>query len=223
MPLYLYNTLTRKVEEFASLNPPEVRLYTCGPTVYDYPHIGNWRTFVFEDILRRVLEYNGFKVKHVMNITDVGHLTGDNLGDADLGEDRMEKAAKRENKTAWDIAKEYLDDFVVTRQWLNILPPTYLPRATEEIDSQIKLIEILEKNGLTYATKLGVYFNVAKFPDYGKLGGQKLVDKRTATRDELKEDPDKINPFDFALWKFSKPEDKRQMEWDSPWGRGFPG
>lgn len=219
----LYNTLSRKTEEFAPINFPGVGLYTCGPTVYDYPQIGNWRTFVFEDILRRSLEFNGYKVTHVMNATDVGHLTGDNVGNADLGEDRMEKAAKREGKTAWDIAKFYIDDFVESMTILNIESPTYFIRATDHIKEQIDLIARLEKKGLTYQTGLGVYFNVAKFPDYGKLGGQKLVDKRVATRDELKEDPDKINPFDFALWKFSLPEERRQMEWDSPWGRGYPG
>ena len=219
----LYNTLSRKTEEFAPINFPGVGLYTCGPTVYDYPQIGNWRTFVFEDILRRSLEFNGYKVTHVMNATDVGHLTGDNVGNADLGEDRMEKAAKREGKTAWDIAKFYIDDFVESMTILNIESPTYFIRATDHIKEQIDLIARLEKKGLTYQTGLGVYFNVAKFPDYGKLGGQKLVDKRVATRDELKEDPDKINPFDFALWKFSLPEERRQMEWDSPWGRGYQG
>lgn len=219
----LYNTLTKQLEEFEPLNTPHVGLYTCGPTVYNYPQIGNWRTFTFEDVLRRVLEFNGYKVNHVMNVTDVGHLTGDNLGDADLGEDRMEKAATREGKTAWEVAQFYLDDFVTSAKKLNLLSPTHLPRATDHIAEQIKLIERLEKNGLTYQTDLGVYFDVSQYPDYGKLGGQKLVDKRAATREELKEDPQKKHPFDFALWKFSTPADKRQMEWDSPWGVGFPG
>ena len=219
----LYNTLTRLLEEFKPIKDERVGMYTCGPTVYSYPQIGNWRTFTFEDLLRRVLEYNGYKVNHVMNVTDVGHLTGDNLGDADLGEDRMEKAATREGKSAWEVAQFYLDDFVASAKKLNLLPPTHLPRATDHIAEQIALIEKLEKKVLTYQTDLGVYFNVSKYPDYGKLGGQKLVDKRTATREELKEDPQKKNPFDFALWKFSKPQDKRQMEWDSPWGKGFRG
>ncbi len=223
MAIYLTNTLTHKKEEFVPLNPPNVGMYTCGPTVYYYPHIGNWRTFVFEDILRRVLEQNGYKVNHVMNITDVGHLTGDNLGDADLGEDRMEKAAKKEGKTAWDIAEFYINDFLESRDELGIMPPTYLARATDHIPEQINLIERLEKKGLTYVTKLGVYFDVSKFPEYGKLSGQKMIDKRTASRDELKEDTEKKNPFDFALWKFSEPGEKRQMEWESPWGVGFPG
>jgi len=221
--LRLTNTLTRKKEEFKPKNPPSVGLYTCGPTVYYYPQIGNWRTFVFEDVLRRVLQFDGFKVNQVMNLTDVGHLTGDNLGDADLGEDRMEKAAKREGKTAWDVADFYIKDFVESRDKLNILPPEHLVRATDHITDQINLIKKLEENDLTYVTKLGVYFDVSKYKDYGKLSGQKMIDKRTATRDELKEDPEKKSPFDFALWKFSTPIDQRQMEWDSPWGKGFPG
>jgi len=231
----LYNTLTRKVEEFVPIDPPNVGLYTCGPTVYYYPQIGNWRTFVFEDLLRRSLTFKGFKVKHVMNITDVGHLTGDNLGDADLGEDRMEKAARSEGKTAWDIARFYTDDFVKSREKLNILAPEFFVAATDHINDQIELIDKLEKNGFTYKTKMGVYFDVSKLADYGKLGGQKIVDKRVATREELKEDPEKKNQFDFALWKFSFPGGRpfdsaqddvaaqRQMEWDSPWGVGFPG
>ncbi len=223
MKLYITNTLSHKKEEFVPLNPPNVGMYTCGPTVYYYPHIGNWRTFVFEDILRRVLEQNGYKVKHVMNITDVGHLTGDNVGNADLGEDRMEKAAKKEGKNAWDIADFYIKDFLESRSELGILAPTHLVRATDHIPDQINLIKRLELKGLTYVTKLGVYFDVSKFADYGKLSGQKMIDKRSASRGELKEDTEKRNPFDFALWKFSENGVKRQMEWESPWGVGFPG
>src|SRR3989344_4946544 len=225
--LFLRNTLTRKKEKFEPFNPPKVGMYTCGPTVYYYPQIGNWRTFIFEDILRRVLEYNGYQVTHVMNITDVGHLTGDNLGDADLGEDRMEMAAKKEGKTAWDIANFYIKDFIESREKLNILAPAFFVRATDHIEEQVGLIKRLEAKGLTYVTKMGVYFDVSKFPNYGKLGGQKMIDKRAVTRKELKEDQEKRNPFDFALWKFSPSlgsgQAKRQMEWDSPWGRGFPG
>ena len=221
--LFLTNSLTRKKEKFEPITPPHVGMYTCGPTVYYYPQIGNWRTFIFEDVLRRVLEYTGYQVTHVMNVTDVGHLTGDNLGDADLGEDRMEKAAKREGKTAWNIANYYIKDFIESREKLAILEPTFFVRATDHIKEQIELIERLEKEGLAYVTKMGVYFDVLKYPSYGKLGGQKMIDKRVATREELKEDSEKINPFDFALWKFSVPGEKRHMEWDSPWGRGFPG
>ncbi|MEK7127789.1 MAG: cysteine--tRNA ligase [Patescibacteria group bacterium] len=219
----LYNTLSRKIEEFVPINPGKVGVYSCGPTVYDYPHIGNWRTFIFDDILRRVLEYNGLAVIQVMNATDVGHLTGDNVGDADLGEDRMVKAAKRENKTAWEIADFYIKDFIESLGKLNIEKPNVFARATDHIKEQIELIKQLEANGLVYVTPMGIYFEASKFSGYGKLGGQKMIDKRVATRDELKEDSDKKNPFDFALWKFSKPEDKRQMEWGSPWGKGFPG
>mgnify|MGYP001581839229 CR=1 FL=1 len=225
----LYNTLSRKVEEFEPIKPGNVGIYSCGPTVYDFPHIGNWRTFVFDDILRRSLEYEGvggnggYEVTQVMNLTDVGHLTGDNVGDADLGEDRMEKAAKREQKSVWDVANFYIDDFKKGLGLLNIEMPSHLVRATDNIAEQIELIKRLEARGLTYVTKLGVYFDTAKFPQYGKLGGQKLVDKRDISREELVEDEDKKNQTDFALWKFSKPEDHRQMEWDSPWGKGFPG
>jgi cysteinyl-tRNA synthetase len=221
--IYLTNSLTRKKEKFEPIDPPNVGMYTCGPTVYFYPHIGNWRTFFFEDILRRVLIFNGYKVTQVMNATDVGHLTGDNIGDADLGEDRMEVAAKKEGKTAWDVANFYIKDFVESRKRLNILKPEYFVRATDHIEDQITLIKRLEEKGLAYTTEMGVYFDVIKFPEYGKLSGQKIIDKRVASREELKEDVNKKSPFDFALWKFSKQEEKRHMEWDSPWGRGFPG
>jgi cysteinyl-tRNA synthetase len=223
MDLYLNNTLTRKKEKFVPINPPKVGLYTCGPTVYFYPQIGNWRTFIFGDLLRRVLQYNDYDVIHVMNATDVGHLTGDNMGDADLGEDRMEKAAKKEGKTAWDIADFYIKDFLESREKFNILAPKFFVRATEHIPDQINLIKRLEEKGITYVTDMGVYFDVSKFSDYGRLGGQKMIDKRVATREELKEDPQKKNPFDFALWKFSLLNEKRHMEWDSPWGKGYPG
>lgn len=223
MDIYFYNTLSRTKEKFVSLDKDMVRMYTCGPTVYDFQHIGNWRTFVFEDLLRRVLRYNGYEVNQVMNATDVGHLTGDNLGLADEGEDRMEKAARREKKDIWEVAQFYIDDFVKTREWLSILPPTRFVRATDHIGGQITLIQKLLEKDLAYITKTGVFFDVLKFPEYGKLGGQKLVDKRVATREELVADQTKHNPVDFALWKFSKSQDQRQMEWDSPWGTGFPG
>jgi cysteinyl-tRNA synthetase len=231
----IYNTLTRRLEDFSPIKPPRVGLYTCGPTVYYYPHIGNWRTFVFEDVLRRALIFLGYDVVHVMNITDVGHLTGDNVGDADVGEDRIEKAAKQEGKTAWEVARFYTKDFVESRTKLNILPPTHFVSATDHIGDQIALIKKIEEKGFTYVTDLGVYFDVSKLPSYGILGGQKMIDKRVATREELKEDPQKRNPFDFALWKFSyvggrsfnpqtdDPSNRRHMEWDSPWGVGFPG
>ncbi len=220
----LFNTLTKKLEEFAPLNPPEVRLYTCGPTVYSFMTIGNWRAFVFDDILRRVLAYKGFLVNHVMNVTDVGHLSGDNLGHADTGEDRLEKGAKREGKTVWEVAQFYLDDFIISREKLNIIAPTTLARATDYIKEQIDLVSRLVEGGYGYETDSAVFFDVEKFPEYGKLGGQKLIDKRTAARDEVLEDPTKKHPQDFALWlktvgKFAD----HQMRWPSPWGEGFPG
>jgi cysteinyl-tRNA synthetase len=224
MNMKLYNTLTRTIEEFKPIQEKHVGMYTCGPTVYAYPQIGNWRAFVSEDLLRRTFEYLGYTVTHVMNITDVGHLTGDNLGDADLGEDRMEKAAKKEGKTAWDIAKFYTNDFIHSRELLHIEAPQVLPKATDHIAEQISLVQALFERGLAYKTDKAVYFDVAKFPAYGKLGGQKLIDKRVATRDELVEDDQKHHPFDFALWKLSPTDGpRRQMEWESPWGVGFPG
>lgn len=222
--LRLYNTLTKKTEEFVAISSGQVGMYACGPTVYDFPTIGNWRKFVFDDILRRVLEYNGYKVLIIMNATDVGHLSGDNLGDADFGEDRLEKGAKRENKTVWQVAQEYLDDFVNTRSWLNILSPTQFVRATEHINEQIELIKRLKDQGLAYETSTGIFFDVGKYPDYGKLGGQKLSDKKTGAREEVEIDPSKHDPADFALWfkRVGRFAD-HQMFWGSPWGNGFPG
>ena len=223
MDIYLYNSLTRQKEKFTPIDPKLVRMYTCGPTVYDFPQIGNWRTFVFEDVLRRVLEYNSYEVKHVMNVTDVGHLTGDNVGNADVGEDRIEREAKKEGKSAWEIADFYIQDFRESLKLLNIEPATAFVRATDNIPEQIKLVETLMAKGLAYVTETGVFFDVTKFPDYGRLGGQRLVDKRALSRDELVEDKTKRQVADFALWKFSVSRVKRQMEWESPWGVGFPG
>ncbi len=215
--LKLYNTLTRKKEEFEPINPGEVGLYTCGPTVYNYAHIGNLRTYIFEDILKRVLLYNGYKVKHIMNITDVGHLTGDQ----DMGEDKLEKGAKREGLSAWDIAKKYEEAFKEDLEKLNILPPDKYTRATEYIQQQIDLIKTLEEKGYTYVISDGVYFDTSKFKDYNKLSHLKLEDLQEGARVEKNEE--KRNPTDFALWKFSPKDEKRQMEWESPWGVGFPG
>ena len=221
--VFFYNSLSRKREKFEPIEPGKVRLYTCGPTVYYYPQIGNWRTFVFEDVLRRVLEYNSYEVRQVMNATDVGHLTGDNVGNADVGEDRIEQEAKKEGKSAWDIADFYIQDFRESLKLLNIEPATSFVRATDNIPEQIRLVETLMTKGLAYVTETGVFFDVTKFPDYGKLGGQRLVDKRALSRDELVEDKTKRQAADFALWKFSVTQVKRQMEWESPWGVGFPG
>jgi cysteinyl-tRNA synthetase len=215
--LKLFNTLGRRKEEFVPIRDMEVGLYTCGPTVYDYAHIGNLRTYIFEDVLRRVLEYNGYKVKHVMNITDVGHLTSD----ADEGEDKIELGARRAGKSAWEIAEFYTQAFFKDTERLNILRPHIVPRATEHIADQIALIKKLEEKGYTYRTSDGIYFDVSKFPRYGELAGQSLEEKKAGARVEV--NPEKRNPADFALWKFSPKDKKRQMEWDSPWGVGFPG
>ncbi|MGD2187688.1 MAG: cysteine--tRNA ligase [Desulfobacterales bacterium] len=217
MKLYLYNSLTRKKEEFTPIKPGKVGLYTCGPTVYNHAHIGNLRTYIFEDILKRVLVYNGFAVKHVMNITDVGHLTGDR----DMGEDKMEKGAAREGRSAWDIADFYTRAFKKDMADLNILEPDIWVRATDTISDQITLVKMLEEKGFTYRTADGIYFDTSKFKDYTKLSHQDLEALKEGAR--VERNPEKRNPTDFALWKFSPQDSKRQMEWDSPWGVGFPG
>lgn len=213
----LYNTLTRKIEEFIPLNSPKVGMYTCGPTVYDYAHIGNWRTYILADVLRRTLKYLNFEVTAVSNITDVGHL----VGDGNEGEDKLEKGARREGKTAWDVAKKYTDIYYDHEKKLNVLPPDQRCKATDYIKEQIGLIEILEKKGFTYKTSDGIYFDTAKFLDYGKLTSQDKDKMLEGARVEV--NPEKRSPTDFALWKFSPSGAKRDMEWPSPWGIGFPG
>lgn len=217
MSLQLFNTLTRRKEEFTPLAPGQVGLYTCGPTVYAAPHLGNLRTYIFEDLLKRVLLANGLKVNHVMNITDVGHLTSD----ADEGEDKMEKGAKREGKSVWGIAEFYTAMFKQNMRELNILEPTTWCKATDHIPEQIALIQKLEAKGFTYQTSDGVYYDTSKFKDYGKLA--KLDAKGLKEGARVEANPEKKNPTDFALWKFSPAGEKRQMEWPSPWGVGFPG
>ena len=217
MKLYLYNSLTRQKQEFKPIKSGAVGLYTCGPTVYNYAHIGNLRTYIFEDILKRVLIYNGYAVKHVMNITDVGHLTGDR----DMGEDKMEAGAAREGKSAWDIADYYTRSFKQDIEHLNILAPDVWVKATDTIPEQIALIETLEEKGYTYQTADGIYFDTSKFTDYTKLSHQDLEALKEGAR--VERNPEKRNSTDFALWKFSPQGSKRQMEWDSPWGVGFPG
>ena len=211
----LYNTLTHKIEDLKPLRKV-VGLYTCGPTVYNYAHLGNLRTFVFEDLLKRSFIYNGLKVKHIVNITDVGHLTSD----ADTGEDKMEKGAAREGKSAWESADFYTEAFFKDLKALNILSATKYPKATDHIKEQIALIEKLEQKGFTYQTKDGIYFDTSKLSDYGKLANLKNQSLEAGTRVEM---GDKKHPTDFALWKFSPNDKKRQMEWLSPWGMGFPG
>jgi cysteinyl-tRNA synthetase len=214
--LELYDTLSRSLKKFEPLNTNEVGLYTCGPTVYNYAHIGNLRTYIFEDTLKRVLEYNNFKVNHVMNITDVGHLTGD----ADSGEDKMEKGAAREKKSVWDIAQFYTEEFKKDLRALNIIEPTIWCKATDHIPEQIALVQKLEEKDFTYRTNDGIYFDTSKLADYGKLANLKNQDLQAGARVEMGE---KKNPTDFALWKFSPGDKQRQMEWESPWGKGFPG
>jgi cysteinyl-tRNA synthetase len=217
MKLYLFNTLTRQKEQFAPIRPGAVGLYTCGPTVYNFAHIGNLRTYIFEDVLKRVLTFNGYTVRHVMNITDVGHLTGDR----DMGEDKMESGSRREGKTAWDIAESYTRAFKQDIAQLNILEPTAWCKATDSIPEQIDLIRILEEKGFTYKTGDGIYFDTARFPGYARLSSQNLDALQEGAR--VEKNPEKRNATDFALWKFSPAGARRQMEWDSPWGVGFPG
>jgi cysteinyl-tRNA synthetase len=215
--LKLYNTLSRQKEDFKPIHPPKVTFYSCGPTVYDYPHIGNWFTFIRYDLFNRVLRANDFDVEWVMNITDVGHLTSD----SDEGEDKLEEGAKREGATAWEIAQKYSDYFEAGFERLNMSHPQHLPRATDHIPEQIKLIEELETKGFTYQIDDGVYFDTAKFKDYGKLGNIDIEGLKAGARVEA--NPQKRNHTDFALWKFSPKDQQRDMEWDSPWGKGFPG
>ena len=211
----LYNTLTRKKETFKPLKGKQVGFYSCGPTVYWHAHIGNLRTYIFNDLLKRTLEYNSYKVKHVMNITDVGHLTSD----ADEGEDKLEKAAKKEKKTAQQIADFYTKSFKKDIKALNIKEPSIWAKATDHIKEQIDMVKELEKKGYTYRIEDGIYFDTSRIKDYGKLASQKEVKLKPGARVKLA--AGKKNITDFALWKFS--DKKRQMEWNSPWGIGFPG
>lgn len=215
MELKLYDTYERRLRPFDTLEPGRAGLYACGPTVYDYAHIGNLRTYLFGDTLRRVLQLNGIKVRHVVNITDVGHLTSD----ADLGEDKMEKGSRRTGRSAWDIAAFYTEAFQRDLARLRILPPTIWARATDHIPEQIDFIAGIEGAGFTYRTEDGIYFDTTRLERYGHLARLDIAGLQAGHRVGLGE---KRSPTDFALWKFSGAE-QRQMEWDSPWGRGFPG
>jgi cysteinyl-tRNA synthetase len=217
--LRLYNTLTKQKQEFKPLNKGKVSIYTCGPTVYDYIHIGNLRSFVTADVLRRYLEYSGYEVRHIKNITDVGHLTADDIAQADTGEDKMLKAALRENKSPQEIAKFYEKAFRHDEEKMNILPAHYFPRATAHIPQMIKMIKTLIEKGHAYEKNGNVFFDVTSFKDYGKLSGNTLDKLKVGAR--LEEHPDKKNPWDFALWLASEP--KHLLQWDSPWSRGYPG
>lgn len=213
----LYNNLTRRKDNFEPLKGDIVSMYCCGPTVYNYAHIGNLRTYIFEDILKRTLEQI-YQVRHVMNITDVGHLVSDN----DEGEDKMELGAAREGKSAWDIAKFYEESFFKDFDSLNCRRPTITARATQHIKEMIDLVKTLEEKGYTYKTSDGIYYDTSKFATYHNLVGKSHIEGlKSGARVEF--NSEKRNPSDFALWKFSPTNEKRQMEWDSPWGVGFPG
>jgi cysteinyl-tRNA synthetase len=217
MTLSLFNTLSRQIELFKPIEPGQVSLYTCGPTVYNYAHIGNLRTYIFEDILRRALEKFGYQVNHVMNITDVGHLESD----ADAGDDKMALASKREQKSPWDIARYYEEAFFKDCAALNLKRPTLVCRATEHIAEMQAMVSKLLENGLAYVVDGNVYFRIAKFPDYAKLSKRNLDELLEGARVDI--DNRKESPLDFVLW-FSQSKFPNQiMQWDSPWGRGFPG
>lgn len=217
MSLQFYNTASRKKEEFTLPEGVEaVRIYCCGPTVYHYAHIGNLRTYIFEDVLRRTLEYYGFKVKHVVNITDVGHLTSD----ADEGDDKMEKGAARTGKSVWEVAEFYTNAFMEDLKNLNILQPSVWCKATDHIQDQIALVKSLEDKGYTYKTSDGIYFDSLRFPRYADFARLDVENLRRGSRIDMGE---KRSATDFALWKFSPVDKKRAMEWNSPWGVGFPG
>ncbi len=221
--LKLTNTLSGIKEEFKSITPNKVGMYSCGFTVYNYSHIGNLRKYVFDDILRRTFEFNGYDVNQVMNVTDVGHL----VSDADEGEDKVEKGAQREGKTAQEITKHYADAFFADLKDMNIKAAdvkdveSHTPWATHHIHEQIALIKTLEEKGYTYTISDGVYYDTSKFKNYGKLGNINIEGLKEGARVESNEE--KRNPTDFALWKFSKKGETRQQEWKSPWGVGFPG
>ncbi|MFZ6734393.1 cysteine--tRNA ligase [Undibacterium sp. Ji42W] len=216
MDILLYDNWERRLRPFSPLNKDWVGLYCCGPTVYDYAHIGNLRTYLFEDLLRRALEWNGYTVRHVINITDVGHL----VSDGDDGEDKMEKGSRKAGESAWQIADRFTAAFKDDLQKLHILEPAIWCKATDHIAEQIDFIAAIEKNGYTYRTSDGIYFDTSKQDDYGFLARIKRDAIKAGSRVELGE---KLHATDFALWKFSPPDEHRQMEWDSPWGRGFPG
>lgn len=218
MPLKFYNTLTREKETFTPIDPPNVGFYSCGPTVYNYPHIGNYRAYVFADILKRVLLYEGYKVKHIMNITDIGHLSSD----ADSGEDKMTKGLLREGKELTlenmrELAEFYTESFRADLKVLNIEMPSGMYFASDYVKEDIELIQKLEEKGYTYKTSDGIYFDTEKFSDYGNLVGKKFLDW-DLSRARIAQTGEKKTPIDFALWKFDK-----KIGFESPFGKGFPG
>lgn len=213
--LKLYNTLTRKKQEFKPLDGNTVRMYSCGPTVYNYAHIGNLRTYIFMDFIRRVLKFKGYKLLGVMNITDVGHL----LADSDDGEDKMVKASKEQQKTPMEIADFYSKVFFEDIEKLNIERPEIIAKATDHIEEMIALVKDLQDSGIAYEASDGIYFDISKFPKYGCLSGKKRDEQVAGARVEV--NTEKHNPDDFALWK--KAEPTHIMQWESPWGMGYPG
>ena len=215
----LYNTLNKRVEEIVPRNEGVINMYTCGPTVYHFAHIGNLRTYITEDILEKALKYLGYKVNRVMNITDVGHL----VGDGDSGEDKMMVAAKREHKSSISIAKYYTDAFRSDCDKLNIRWPDIVSPATDNIDYYIKIISKLLDDGYAYISCGNVYFDTTKYKDYYKLSGRCADDLMVAVREDIKEDHAKKNPFDFGLWFTNSKFNNQELQWDSPWGRGYPG
>ena len=215
----LYNTLTRKIEEFVPHTDGVVNMYTCGPTVYHYQHLGNMRTYITEDVFEKSFKYLGYKVNRVMNITDVGHLKSD----GDEGEDKMVIAMEREHKTSSEIAKFYTDDFKENCDLVNIKWPEIVVPATEEIDTYIKMISKLLNDGFAYESSGNIYFDTSKFPKYYELSGRNADDLIIGSRDDVEEDLNKKNPADFVLWFTNSKFGNQELQWDSPFGRGFPG
>ena len=215
MAVKLYNTLTKQKSNFVPLNGNEVRIYSCGPTVYSYAHIGNFRTYIFMDTLRRMLEYNGYTLKHVMNITDVGHLESD----SDEGEDKMEKAAKKENKSPYEIAEVYTKAFFKDMEKLHIEKPEIIAKATEHIPDMLEFAKEIVKNGYGYETSTAIYFDVSKLDKYPVLSNRNIDEQIAGARVDV--DPEKRNPYDFAIW--IKAPKNHIMKWDSPWGLSYPG
>jgi cysteinyl-tRNA synthetase len=213
----LYNTLTRQTDTLKPIHPDTVSVYTCGPTVYDYAHIGHWYTYVRMDTLIRSLRLDGLEPNWVMNITDVGHL----VSDADDGEDKLEKGARREGKTAWEVAQFYTDDFMTCMELLSISHPDHITKATDHIQEQIALVQTLEAKGYTYIIDDGVYYDTSKFEGYASFARLDLEEQQASGRVQV--NTQKRQAADFALWKFSPANETRDMEWDSPWGKGFPG
>lgn len=214
MSLQFHNQLSKKVDAFTPQVEGRVSLYTCGPTVYNYLHVGNWTAYIYWDTLVRVLQANDLIVDHVMNITDVGHLTGENEGDADTGEDKLQKGARREGKTAWEVAAFYTEDFLTGMKRLNLIAPTHITKATDYIEEQLQLVRVLKEKGFTYQIDDGIYFDTAKFPTYAKFAELDLEAQRAGARVEF--NPEKRNHSDFALWKFTPAGETRDMEWETP-------